>query len=164
MSVDAEKLLKTAFGEIERVVTANIVVGDPLHVEGKTIIPVVGMSADFGGGGGSGMVKEMGEIEAREGAGLGGGGAGCGFTIKPVALIIIDKDKVQIEQLKVEHLKFERLSSQPPYQSSPQPSSEESSPKSEAVDSDSFLAKEVCQLRRDIKELQTKLVNAPPGK
>lgn len=165
MSVDAEKLLKTAFGEIERVVTANIVVGDPLNVEGKTIIPVVGMSADFGGGGGSGMGKETSESEASEAAGFGagGGGAGCGFTIKPVALIIIDKDEVQIEQLNVENLKFERLSSQPPYQSPPQPPSEESSSKSEAMDSDSLLAKEVKQLRKDMRELQTKLGITPSG-
>jgi len=165
MSVDAEKLIKTAFGEIERVVSANIVVGDPLHFEGKTIIPVVGMSADFGGGGGSGMGKEAGESEAGEGAGfgVGGGGAGCGFTIKPVALIIIDKDEVRIEQLKIKHLKFERSSFQPPYQSPPQPPSEESSSKSEPSDSDSFLANEVSQLRRDMKELQTRLGITPPG-
>lgn len=164
MYVDAEKLIKIAFGEIERVVTANIVVGDPLQFEGKTIIPIVGMSADFGGGGGSGMGKETGESEASEvtGFGTGGGGAGCGFTIKPVALIIIDKDEVRIEQLKVKHLKFERFSSQPPYQSLPQQPSEESSSKSEAVDSDSLLAKEVCLLRRDMLELQTRLGVNPP--
>jgi uncharacterized spore protein YtfJ len=163
MSVDAEKLLKTAFGEIERVVTANIVVGDPLQVEGKTIIPVVGVSADFGGGGGSGIEKEMGESEAREGTGPGaGGGAGCGFTIKPVALIIIDKGEVRIEQLKVKHLKFERPTTQPPYQSPPQPPSEESASKSETVDSDSSLAKEVAQLRRDLTRLQETLGITPP--
>lgn len=160
MSVNVEKLLKTAFGEIEKVVTANIVVGDPLCFEGKTIIPVVGMSVDFGGGGGSGMGKETGEGEAGEGvAGGAGGGAGCGFTIKPVALIIIDKEEARIEQLKVKHLKFERLPSQLPYQPPPQPPSEESSRESEVADSD--LAKEVSQLRKDIKELQAKLGITP---
>lgn len=162
MSVDAEKIFKTAFGEIERVVTANIVVGDPLQVEGKTIIPVVGVSADFGGGG-SGTGKEMGEGEACKGIGLGaGGGAGCGFTIKPVALIIIDKDEVRIEQLKVNHLKFERPTTQPPYQSPPQSPSEETASKSETVDSDSSLAKEVSQLRRELTNLQTTLGITPP--
>lgn len=162
MSVDAENIFKTAFGEIKRVVTANIVVGNPLQVEGKTIIPVVGVSADFGGGG-SGMGKEMGEGEANKGIGLGaGGGAGCGFTIKPVALIIIDKDEVRIEQLKVNHLKFERPTTQPPYQSPPQPPSEETASKSETVDSDSSLAKEVSQLRRDLTNLQTTLGMTQP--
>jgi len=135
MSVDVEKLLKTAFGEIERVVTANIVIGDPLRFEDKTIIPVVGMSVDFGGGRGSGIEKEAGIGGASEGdGGSGGGGAGGGFTIKPVALIIIDKDEVRVEQLKIKHLKFERLSAQSPYPSPSQPPSEESSRGSEAVD------------------------------
>ena len=158
MSMNAEKLLRTAFGEIEKVVTANIVVGAPLHFEGTTIIPVVGMSVDFGGGGGSGMEKGMGESESSKDAGSGvGGGAGCGFTIKPVALIIIDKKEIRVEQLKIEHLKFERQQAQLPYESPSQPSSEELLPKSEKVDSDRDLAKEVSQLRRDIKELQIKL-------
>ena len=92
MSVNAEKLLRTAFGEIEKVVTANIAIGAPLHFEGTTIIPVVGMSVDFGGVGGSGLEKGMGESESsKEAASGAGGGAGCGFTIKPVALIIIDR-------------------------------------------------------------------------
>lgn len=160
MSVNAEKLLKTAFSEVERVVTANIVVGDPLRFEDKTIIPVVGMSVDFGGGGGSGIGKETGEGKAGEGVvGGAGGGAGCGFTIKPVALIIIDKEEVRVEQLKVKHLKFERLPSQSQYPPPPQPPSEESSRESEVADSD--LSKEVSQLRRDIKELQAKLGITP---
>ncbi len=156
MSIDAEKLLKTAFCEVERVVNANIVVGDPLHFEDKTVIPVVGMSVDFGGGGGSGMGKETGEGEAGEGVNGGAGsGAGCGFTIKPVALIIIDKEEVRVEQLKVKHLKFERLPSQSQYPMPPQQSSEESSREPEATDSS--LSQEVGCLRKDIKELQAKL-------
>lgn len=161
MSVNAEKLLRTAFGEIEKVVTANIVVGAPLHFEGTTIIPVVGMSVDFGGGGGSGMQKAD-ESEASKEADSGeGGGAGCGFTIKPVALIIIDKKEVRVEQLKIKHLKFERLQAQLPYQSPSQPPSEESPQKSEMVDSDRDLEEEVSRLRGDIKELQIKLGIAP---
>lgn len=166
MSVDAEKLLGTAFGEIKKAVTANMVVGDPLCFEGKTIIPVVGMSVDFGGGGGSGMGKEAGESEACKGAGCdaeggAGGGAGGGFTIKPVALIIIDDKEVRIEQLKIKHLKFEKLSAQPPYQSPSQPPSGETPSESGVADSDHYLAKEVSRLSRDVKELQAKLGITP---
>lgn len=160
MSINAEKMLKTAFCEVERVVTANIVVGDPLRFEDKTIIPVVGMSVDFGGGGGSGIGKATGEGEAGEGVvGGAGGGAGCGFTIKPVALIIIDKEGVRVEQLKVKHLKFEHLPSQSQYPPPPQPPSEEPPRGPEVVDSN--LAKSVGQLRKDIKELQAKLGITP---
>lgn len=161
--MDAEKLLRTAFGEIEKVVTANLVLGDPLHFEDKTIIPVVGMSIDFGGGGGSGMGRDTGENASSEGANAGeGGGAGCGFTIKPVALIIIDEEEIRVEPLKIKYLKFEKPSAQSPYQPPAQSPIAESPSKSEAADSGQYLAKEVEQLRKDVKELQAKLVIASP--
>ncbi|HWQ20121.1 MAG TPA: spore germination protein GerW family protein [Methanotrichaceae archaeon] len=175
MSTDAEELLKTALGEIEKVMTANTVIGDPVSCEGKTIIPVAGMSVDFGGGGGEGSMtgKETGESNASIGAGsaLGGagGGAGGGFTIKPVALIIIDNGELRIEHLKVEQLKFEKPAAQSAYQPSAQPPaqspvqtySHEPVRGAEPVDSAPYLAKEVRQLRRDIDELQTKLGITP---
>lgn|GEM_PF-2426709 len=168
-------MLKTALGEIEKVMTANTVIGDPVSCEGKTIIPVVGMSVDFGGGGGEGSVtgKETDERNAIVGAGsaLGGagGGAGGGFTIKPLALIIIDKGELRIEHLKVEQLKFEKPaaqsayqpSNQPPAKSPAQPYSKESIRGPEPADSAPYLAKEVRQLRRDIDELQIKLGITP---
>jgi uncharacterized spore protein YtfJ len=126
MATDVENLLRTAFDEIKKVVTANIVIGNPLSIEGKTIIPVVGMSVDFGGGGGrnSETGTGTGGSDANKGAGQGAGeGAGGGFTIKPVALIIIDKGEVRIEHFNLKHLKFEKFS--------PQPAPEKSFPKSE---------------------------------
>ena len=126
MATDIENLLRTAFGEIKKVVTANTVVGDPLSIEGKTIIPVVGMSVDSGGGGGRNYETGTGTggSDASEVAGQGAGnGAGGGFTIKPVALIIIDKGEVRIEHFNLKHLKFEKFS--------PQPAMEKSFPKSE---------------------------------
>ncbi len=115
MATDIENFLRTAFDEIKKVVTANIVIGNPLSIEGKTIIPVVGMSVDFGGGGGrnseTGTGTEGSDTnEAGQGAGEGAGG---GFTIKPVALIIVDKGEVRIEHFNLKHLKFEKFSSQP---------------------------------------------------
>ncbi len=86
--------------------------GNPLNVEGKTITPVVGMSVDFGVGEGKNSQTGTGGSDTSE-AGRGTGeGAGGGFTIKPVALIIVDKDEVQVEHFNLKHLKFEKFSPQ----------------------------------------------------
>ena len=89
-----ENLVKTTLGEIEKVLTTRTVVGDPIKVEGYTLIPVVSIGFGFGAGGGEGKgeAKRMGEGS--------GGGTGGGAWIKPVAVIIIDKDGVKVESIK----------------------------------------------------------------
>ena len=91
---DVEKLVKTTLGEIEKVLSAKTVVGEPIIIEGSTIIPLISIGFGFGAGGGSGKgeVKQIGE-----GA---GGGTGGGVGVKPVALIIVDKEGVRIEPIK----------------------------------------------------------------
>jgi uncharacterized spore protein YtfJ len=73
--------------------TTKTVVGEPMTVEGNTIIPLVSIGFAFGGGGGSGKgPKETGE-------GTGGGTGGCG-GIKPVGVIVVNKEGVRIEPIK----------------------------------------------------------------
>ena len=90
---DVEKLLKSAMSEIERVLDTKTVVGEPIIVEGNTIIPLVSVGFGFGAGGGTGKMKG----EAGEGV---GGGTGGGGGIKPIALIIVNKDGVRLEPIK----------------------------------------------------------------
>jgi uncharacterized spore protein YtfJ len=68
------------------------VVGDPITVEGSTLIPLVSVGFGFGDGGGEGT-------DPSKGAGT-GGGTGGGGGVKPVALIIINKDGVRVEPIK----------------------------------------------------------------
>lgn len=91
---DVEKLLKSAMGEIERVLSTKTVVGEPIQIEGNTLIPLVSVGFGFGAGGGSGKMKAG---EAGEGV---GGGTGGGGGIKPIALIIVNKDGVRLEPIK----------------------------------------------------------------
>ena len=166
MSTDVDKLLKTAFGEIEKVMTANTVIGDPVSLGCKTIIPVVGMSVDFGGGGGEGTAVNMSESDCGTGTGGAGGGAGGGFTIKPVALIIIDGDEIRVEHLNVEQLKFEKPAFGSAYQSQASPAAQPyvqspAQPSSGGPDLGPDLTKEIRQLRRDVSELQAKLGITP---
>ena len=49
---EVEQLIKTTLGEIERILSTKAVVGEPITIEGKTIIPLVSIGFGFGGGGG----------------------------------------------------------------------------------------------------------------
>ena len=89
-----ESLTKTTLEEIEKVLTARTVVGDPITVEGATLIPLISIGFGFGAGGGSGK----GEAKQKgEGA---GGGTGGGAWVRPIAVVIIDKDGVRVEPIR----------------------------------------------------------------
>ena len=89
---EVEKLFDKAVAEIERMLNTKTVVGEPITIEGNTLIPLVNVGFGFGVGGGRGT-------EPQKGAGQ-GGGTGGGGGIKPVALIIINKEGVRVEPIK----------------------------------------------------------------
>jgi len=87
-------LVKTTLEEIEKVLTTKTVVGEPIKIEGVTIIPLISVYFGFGAGGGEGKAEA-----SQKGEGY-GGGTGGGAGVKPIALIIIDKDGVRVEPIK----------------------------------------------------------------
>ena len=89
-----ENLLKTTLGEIERLLSTRTVVGEPIKVEGNTVIPLISIGFGFGAGGGSGKEQKTVVGEAL------GGGSGGGGGIKPVAIVVVDKDGVRVESIK----------------------------------------------------------------
>ena len=89
-----QNLLKTNLDEIERLLSTKTVVGEPISVDGITLIPLISIGFGFGAGGGSGEAKKPGAGEG-QGAGTGGGGG-----IKPVAVVIISEDGVRVESVK----------------------------------------------------------------
>jgi len=91
---DVEKLVKTTLGEIEKVLDSKTVVGEPIVIEGTTLIPLMSVGFGFAAGGGSGKGETK---EATEG---GGSGSGGGAGLRPIAIIVIDKDGVRIEPIK----------------------------------------------------------------
>jgi uncharacterized spore protein YtfJ len=92
MIMDVEKLFGTAVNEIERMLNTKTVVGDPITIEDHTLIPLISVGFGFGVGGGEGS-------EQGKGGGV-GGGTGGGGGVKPVALIVINKDGVRVEPIK----------------------------------------------------------------
>ncbi len=74
--------------ELKQMARSETVVGEPIQVGARTIVPVVKLSVGFGAGGGRGESKE-------EGSGFGGGGGG-GAKIEPAAFIIIDDENIRL--------------------------------------------------------------------
>lgn len=94
-----EKLLKTSMEEIERVLNTKTVVGELITVGDVTIIPLVSLGFGFGAGGGSGKGQIPSASAKGEGEGS-GAGTGGGGGVKPVAMVIIDKNGVRVESIK----------------------------------------------------------------
>ncbi len=107
----AEKTQKQAAGVVEKlfdVARPSSVYGEPITVGDHTVITAsevsVGMGIGLGIGGGEGrggptegMSEEEPEMEG-EGAGLGGGGGGGGASLaRPVAVISVGPEGVQVE-------------------------------------------------------------------
>ena len=89
---DVENLFGKAVDEIERMLNTKTVVGEPIIVEGNTLIPLVSVGFGFGVGAGEGT-------DPSKGSGA-GGGTGGGGGVKPVAMIVVNKDGVRIESIR----------------------------------------------------------------
>jgi len=83
---DIENLLKGTVAELDKLLNARNVLGEPIKGEGATVIPMVSFGFGFGVGGGVG--EKM------------GAGAGAGGGIKPIGAIIIDKSGARVESVK----------------------------------------------------------------
>jgi uncharacterized spore protein YtfJ len=81
------EILRTITGEMQKALSARTAVGDPVTVDGRTVIPLMSVGMGFGAGSGSGSENRPG----------GGGGA---LGMKPVAVIIIDEQGVRVERMK----------------------------------------------------------------
>lgn len=89
---DMEGLFGKAAAEIERLLSTKTVVGEPITVDGHTLIPLISVGFGFGVGAGEGN-------DPKKGAGS-GGGTGAGGGVKPVALVIVNKDGVRVEPIR----------------------------------------------------------------
>jgi uncharacterized spore protein YtfJ len=91
---DIERLVTSTLGEIEKVLGSKTVVGEPITVGDSTMIPLISVGFGFGGGAGTGKGESK-----QKGEGTGGGG-GAGGGVKPIAVIIVDKNGARIEPIK----------------------------------------------------------------
>ena len=95
---DVQNLVTTTLGEIEKVLGSKTVVGELIIIGDTTLIPLISVGFGFGGGGGTGKGEGKQKAEGF-GEGLGGGG-GAGGGVKPIAVVVVDKDGARIEPIK----------------------------------------------------------------
>ena len=87
-----ESLFDKSVAEIERMLNTKTVVGEPMTIEGNTLIPLINVGFGFGVGAGKGTEPQKGSGE--------GGGTGGGGGVKPVALVIVNDEGVRVEPIK----------------------------------------------------------------
>jgi uncharacterized spore protein YtfJ len=88
-----ETLMKSTFVEVERILSTKSVVGEPMMLDGHTVVPLVSVGFGIGGGGGTGR----GPAEKGEGSGL---GVGAGGGVKPVAVIVRTNGELRVEPIR----------------------------------------------------------------
>ncbi len=86
MSAQLKETLSSIIGELKAIASTKTVVGEPLTLDGKMVVPVSRIMVGFGVGGGEGE-------ETKKRGGFVGGGAG-GARIDPIGFIIIDEEKI----------------------------------------------------------------------
>jgi uncharacterized spore protein YtfJ len=86
---ELNSILRTITAEMQKSLSAKTVIGEPITMEGKTVVPLVSVGMGFGAG--AGFAKDQSTP---------GGGGGGGMGMKPVAVIIIDEHGVRVDSLK----------------------------------------------------------------
>lgn len=85
---NVERLLKGTVEELDRLLNAKNVLGDPIEKGSATVIPIVSYGFGFGAGGNQ-------NGKTGDGSGTGGGGG-----IKPLGAIIIDEHGARVESVQ----------------------------------------------------------------
>ena len=88
MSNNVVEILKGVVGELREIARSETIIGEPVTIGDRTVIPIVKIMVGFGAGGGQGE-------DEKSRSGFGGGGGG-GTRIEPAAFIIMDKDGVSL--------------------------------------------------------------------
>ena len=91
MSKNVADVLGASMSKVREMVDANTVVGAPIAAaEGVTLIPISKISFGLASGGADLAAKAV-DLN-----GTFSGGAGCGVKISPVAIIVIQGDRVRV--------------------------------------------------------------------
>jgi uncharacterized spore protein YtfJ len=100
------EMLDLLADNLGHIATSEVVVGEPIELDGVTIVPLsrVGVGIGAGGGEGEGELhnhgKAKGKAKTGPGAGKGlGGGTGGGAKVRPVGLIAFTADGVEVQAI-----------------------------------------------------------------
>ena len=84
-------MLESTITKIREMLDANSVVGQPIVVDGVTIIPISKISVGLGGGGSDYVSKHPNNQENPF-----GGGVGAGVKVTPIAFLIVKEGNVRM--------------------------------------------------------------------
>jgi len=97
MESDIQTLLDT-FGDLRKEANVNACFGDPVTVEGRTVIPIAKVGYGFGMGAGQGPMAEGEEgLEGVQEASAGGSGGGGGMTSSPLGVVEVTSQGTRVE-------------------------------------------------------------------
>lgn len=88
MANNVVDIIKGIVGELKEIARTETIVGEPITIGDKTLVPIIRISIGFGAGGGEGA-------DDKNRGGFGGGGGG-GAKIEPAAFIIIQEDGISL--------------------------------------------------------------------
>ena len=101
----AQNVIKQLAEDLKLFAKAETIFGEPIKIQGNTVIPVCKMSIGYGGGGGEGE-----GADPKKGKGKSvSAGAGGGVNIEPTALIIAREGKVSVVGIQAKGSKLEAL-------------------------------------------------------
>jgi uncharacterized spore protein YtfJ len=90
-------LLETLSAKLTGKAAAKAVLATPISAGDCHVVPLCEVSIGMGSGGGQGVAEGN---ASGEGQGQGtGGGAGGGAQVRPVAVLVVDKDGIRVERL-----------------------------------------------------------------
>lgn len=81
------EMLRVSMAKIKEMVDVNTIVGEPITVDGMTLIPVSRVSFGFGSGGS--------DLPLKSPAGF-GGGTGAGVRIEPMGFLVVQDGSVRM--------------------------------------------------------------------
>ncbi len=100
-----QDVLRQLAEDMKQFAKTETIFGEPIEIQGNTVIPVCKMSIGYGGGGGEGE----GTDEKKRGGKGSGAGAGAGVKIEPAALIIAKEGEVSVVGIRAKGSKLEAL-------------------------------------------------------
>lgn len=92
-----EGLMQTTMESIKDMVDVNTIVGDPVEsADGLVIIPISKVSLGFASGGGEFSSNTRNNQNESNGKLPFAGGSGAGFTVQPVAFIVVGNGQIKL--------------------------------------------------------------------
>ncbi len=98
-----QEVLMQLAEDLKRFAKTETIFGEPIEIEGNTIIPVCRLFIGYGGGGGESTEKK------EEGGKNTGAGAGGGMKLEPAALIIAREGEISVVGVQAKKGKLEAL-------------------------------------------------------